>query len=132
MTTVGELWCGLTRNEQGRITAAIDNAVPGMGTPFLMAILRSARSSIIVQSKADPADPYPHLFRATPTPPEPVKCHDCDTEVVVAPLPWVIDGERIVYLGSSCWRKRILRTDEERSARNVALTLPIDEPGETS
>lgn len=125
MTTVGELWLRLNNDERNRVGAALTTVLPGTGMELYMAIMRTAH-----RPEPQPADWSPHLFAATPEPAKPVRCHDCDTEVSVDPIAYVLeDGKTIVQLGGGCWRKRMLRTAEDVSARHEALTLPIDQRG---
>lgn len=121
MTTVGELWLRLNNDERNRVGAALTTVLPGTGMELYMAIMRTAH-----RPEPQPADWSPHLFAATPEPPQvkAVRCYDCDAIVVRDPMWWVLPDETVIVLGSTCWRRRILHADE--TAGHEAPPLPID------
>lgn len=132
MTTVGALWRELSDDQRDRATAALRGVLHDTGTRLVLAITRAAHDGTPATHQR-PADAYPYLFPTEPTPARPLHCHDCGTEVIVDPIPyWNPTIGHIVYLGSTCWRARMLAVDEQRTGRHEAPPLPIEAAAETN
>lgn len=124
MTTVGDLWRGLTDLQRERAATALRASLHETGIRIAAALNRDARTAPAVEPAAD-ASPY--LFPAEPAPaPAAVRCYDCGTEVVVDPYWYLLDDGRIVQLGSTCYRDRLLHVAKKAGGRHEALTLPLD------
>lgn len=129
MTTVGGLWLGLSDEQRDRAAAALRGVLHETGTSLVLAIARAAHAEA---PKAAPrhADTSPYLFPANAATASPKRCYDCDTELIVDPIPfWLKAERRRVYLGSTCWKKRMFPEFVAAQARHEALVLPIDQRG---